>query len=436
MRKKVCFFTFAFMIMLLLGGCGTRTLDQMYSLPRRSAQNNNLRDAVETAMAGLVYAAPVSGENQEPVQSADLDGDGNEEYLVFAKGENSDSLQILLFKQLEDKKYELWESIACKGTNYEQIQYAAIDDKPGNELIVGTRINDKITKTVSLYSFGTGQTDKIKSIIYQKYTICDLNQDGMYELMVIQNGGAEAGNGTVRLYNYTDGSVVGSAEAKLSASPDQIRRIAVNQLSSGEPAVYVASSGNEETVITDIYALKENAFTNVSLSSEYGTSMQTLRNDFVYAEDIDSDGILELPSLMTMMYNTTEQNMIRWYSMDIDGVETNKCFTFHNFVDGWYIELNSDWTDRFAAERDGSIYTFYMWNNSYGSAVPVFTVYAFSGKDRDTQADAQNRFALYRGEDVVYAAKLESASAIYGINESYLESAFHLIRQDWKTAVS
>ena len=31
---------------------------------------------------------------------------------------------------------------------------------------------------------------------------------------------------------------------------------------------------------------------------------------------------------------------------------------------------------------------------------------------------------------------LESGSAIYGITESYLQSAFHLIRQEWKTAES
>ena len=77
-----------------------------------------------------------------------------------------------------------------------------------------------------------------------------------------------------------------------------------------------------------------------------------------------------------------------------------------------------------------------MWNKSYGTAVPVFTVFTLTGKDRDMQAQAQNRFPLYRGEDVVYAAKLESGSAIYGMTENYLRSNFHLIRQDWTTSES
>ena len=436
MKKRILVPVCAVFLALLLTGCGARTIDEMYCLPRRSERNNNLRTAIEASMSGRVYAAPVSGSNQESVQTADLDGDGKEEYVVFTKVLEDDSLQILLFNQLEDEKYELWETIVCKGASFEQVQYADIDDKPGCELIVGTQLNEKVTRTVSLYSFASGQTTKIKSMIYIKFVVCDLDSNGRSELMVIQNGEAEADSGSVRLYSYSDGNVVGSVEAKLSVSPEHIRRIAVNKLDSGEPAVYVASASNENAVITDIFALRDETFSNISQSTDLGTSMQTLRNYFIYAEDLNIDGILELPSLLSMMYNTTEQNLIRWFTIDINGRETDKLYTFHNIEDGWYIQLDGQWIDRFAAEKNETIYSFYMWNNSYGTAVPVFTVYTLTGKDRDIQAQEQNRFPLYRGEDVVYAAKLESGSAIYGMTESYLRSNFHLIRQDWKMTES
>ena len=436
MKKRILLPVCVFLLTLLLTGCATRTIDEMYCLPRRSERNNNLRYAIETSMTGRVYSAPVSGANQESVQTADLDGDGKEEYLVFAKVLQDDSLQILLFNQLEEESYELWETIDCKGSSFEQVQYAQIDDKPGCELIVGTQLNEKVTRTVSLFSFGSGQTDKIKSMIYIKFVVCDLDSNGRSELMVIQNGEAEADSGSVRLYSFTDGNVVGSVEAKLSVSPEHIRRIAVNKLDSGEQAVYVASACNETAVITDIFALREGAFANISQSSDLGTSMQTLRNYFIYAEDLNNDGVLELPSLVSMMYNTTEQNLIRWFTVDINGRETDRLYTFHNIQDGWYLQLEGEWIDRFAAEKNETTYTFYMWNNSYGTAVPVFTVYSLTGKDRDMQAQAQNRFPLYRGEDVVYAAKLESGSAIYGMTETYLRENFHLIRQDWKTTES
>lgn len=64
MKKRIVVLVCA-LLLTLLAGCGAKTIDQMYSLPRRSERNYNLRSAIESAMTGRVYAAPVSGANQE-----------------------------------------------------------------------------------------------------------------------------------------------------------------------------------------------------------------------------------------------------------------------------------------------------------------------------------------------------------------------------------
>ena len=83
-------------------------------------------------------------------------------------------------------------------------------------------------------------------------------------------------------------------------------------------------------------------------------------------------------------------------------------------------------------EQDGNTCTFYIWNEGYGEAQAVFSVYALTGQNRDSQAGEQNRFALYRGETVVYAAKLEVQSAAYGITQELLSSSFRLMGMDLK----
>ena len=57
--------------------------------------------------------------------------------------------------------------------------------------------------------------------------------------------------------------------------------------------MYVASSADGKTIITDIFAIKSGEFTNISFSNESGTSVRTLRNYYVYADDIDMDGVVE-----------------------------------------------------------------------------------------------------------------------------------------------
>lgn len=425
------------LLVLLLCGCGGRTVVEMYSLPKRSPEYRSLQAVIDSAMGSLSYAAPVSGENRQSVQMADLDGDGVEEYIIFAKGTSENPLQILIVRQTGEKKYEFLEAIDCRGASFEQVQYRDVDGCPGVEMVVGRRINDQVTRIASIYSFASGRAEQIISTIYTRFITCDLDGDGSSELLVIRNGDDAASNAVAVLYSYRNGAMERSVETSLSEKTDQIKRITHNRLGDGVPAVYIASAVNDSAVITDILTLKESVLTNISLSSDWGTSMQTMRNYYVYAEDIDGDGTLELPSLIPMRNidanPNMEQNLIRWYSMDSNGEETDKLFTFHNFASGWYMELGSNWVSRVAVENAGDACTFYLWNETYGEAMAVFTVYSMTGRDRDIQAGTQNRFALYRGENTVFAGKLEAASAINGITEEYLVKSFRLIRQDTKT---
>ena len=88
--------------------------------------------------------------------------------------------------------------------------------------------------------------------------------------------------------------------------------------------------------------------------------------------------------------------------------------------------------ERMAVEKKGSSYTFYIWDEQNESAAPLFTVYSFTGKDREQLSTDNNRFPLYRGENVVYAGKLEVGSGIYGITQESLTKDFSLIGVDWK----
>lgn len=72
---------------LLLSGCFVKTVDELYTLPRHSDEYDRLELAIDAVLSGqsAAYSAPVSGPNQQSVQLADLDGDGQEEAIAFLK---------------------------------------------------------------------------------------------------------------------------------------------------------------------------------------------------------------------------------------------------------------------------------------------------------------------------------------------------------------
>lgn len=437
MKKKMLILTML-LTALLLSGCTMRTVEEMYTPPKRSEEYKELQSAIDTAMYGLTFSSPQSGENQQTVQMADLDGDGTDEFLVFAKGASEKPLQVLIFKQDDEGKVRTLDTIGSIGLAFEQVEYVEFDENPGCELVVGIQVSDQVMRSVAVYTFVNGDAELILLNSYSKFLTCDLDVNGRRELMVFRPGEAETERGMAVLYSSRNGQIERSVETELSEPPTQIRRILTGKLEGGVPAVFVASSANENEIVTDIFALIDGRLTNISFSSEADTSIRTLRNFYVYADDIDDDGVIELPSLITMKpisewRDEDQKFLLRWFSLDTEGWEMDKLFTYHNYVGGWYIQLDSTWASRVSVEQENGTYTFYVWNESYDQATELFTLYVFTGASRDEDAAKDGRFALYRAEGVAYGAKLASGATGYELTEAQLLECFRLIRQDWQT---
>ena len=436
MKQKFIILGLLLAALTLLSGCMS-TLDQMYCLPKRSEDAQNLQSSIDDAMLSLDYCAPVSGENRQTVQTADLDGDGDMEYLVFAKGSSEKPLKILIFA-LEGERYVHRATLDSNGTAFHQVEYVQMDGHAGMELVVGRQVSDQVLGSVSVYSFDGTQMQRLMSTNYTKFLTCDMDSDGKKELMILRSGHTGTDNGVAELYRVVDGAMERSNEASMSEPTDHLKRIIVGKLQDGEPAVYVASTVGEKAIITDVFALVDGVFRNVSFSNESGTSVQTLRNYYVYAVDIDGDGVVELPNLINMKSMdsaraTERQYLIRWYAMRLDGTEVDKQFTFHNYVGGWYFHLEQELVSRVTVVQTGQAHEFYIWDAGFTNAEKILTIYALTGPDREAQAVENGGFLLQRTESVVYSGVLENRAYDFEITRDVVVDGFHLIQQEWKT---
>ena len=429
-RKRI--WIAAALALMMLSGCSIRTLDQLYQVPKRSDEFNNLQAAIDKNLGSREYCAPLSGDNLQAVQMADLDGDGVQEYLLFTRGDTEKPLQILIFK-LQAEEYILSDTIESHGADFDVVQYARFDDRPGYELIVGCQISQQISRSVNVYSLVDGKAQSLLSANYTKFLSCDFNSDQRSELMVLRPGESDEANGLAELYLYQNGTVERSRQLPLSESAQRLKRVETGLLESGEPAVYVDSAVGDIAVVTDVFTMIGGEFVNV-----ISDKLSTVREAYVYAEDIDSDGVVELPAVMTMRPpygpgSSSMQRLVRWYAVNADGVACVKQHTFHNFYAGWYMILDSRWAERVAVVQQGNAYIFSVWNEEQTRADTIFTVYAITGTDRKEQAQADGRFALGEDDTVLYAAYLEANAADYQLTEEIIIDQFHLIHQDWKT---
>lgn len=417
--------------LLLLTGCSLRTLDDLYQVPKRSDDFNDLQSAIDKNLGNLEYCAPLNGENLQTVQMADLDGDGVQEYLLFARGSQEKPLRILIFA-LKNGEYVLMDTIESHGTAFDLVEYARMDDNPGYELIVGCQISQDVARSVSVYSLRQGKAVSLMSANYTKFITCDLVADDRSELMVLRPGESDEDNGLAELYRFSDGNLARSDQIGLSASADRLKRIELGQLQDGMAAVYVDMAEGSGSVISDVFTVVNDEFINVTAAGE-----TTGRDEYIYAEDIDGDGVVELPRIMDMrpFANTQTspmQHLICWYALTSTGQRVEKLYTYHNLQGGWYLTLNSSMADRVSVGRLGGTYTFQIWNNDFTDAQKVLTIYVLSGSDRKELAAMDNRFAIYEDDSTVYAGQLEEDAEQLGITEEQILQSFHLIHQDWK----
>ncbi len=420
---------------LLLSGCTMPTIDQMYCIPRRSEEYNNLQSAMDAAMDGLEYCAPVSGENQQTVQMADLDGDGIREYLLFAKGAAAQPLRILIFRNINGD-YVHADTIKSNGLEFDQVEYIKMDDSSSTMLVVGRKLSDQVIRTLSVYAFTQNGIEQLVTTNYRKFLPTDFDRNGISELFVLRPGSTEADNGIAEVYAVQNGVMERSNEVSMSQPVDKLKRIIAGKLHGDIPGVFTASTVGDSAIITDIFAVEDGLLTNVTTSNAAGTGVQTMRNYYVYADDIDNDGVVELPDLLTPATTNEavgEHDLILWYAMNISGEKVNKMFTYHNFVGGWYLRLDSAWADAVTVSNVGNRYEFFIWDKDSQISQRVLTIYVSAGQSQENYEGQNGDFVLLKTESITYSASLDDVAQEYEITKKFVTDGFHLIREDWKT---
>lgn len=426
MRRGIKMAISVMLLSVLLSGCGLRTVGEMYCLPRRSAEFRELQTAIDAVMTDLEYSAPRAGENRQTVQAADLDGDGENEYLLFAKSGDEKPLRILVFGKTESG-YRLLQTIENSGSAFDRVEYVQLDDRAGVEAVIGCQISNQVRRTLSVYGFEENRAELLMSTGYSGFLTADLDGCGRGELVILSPGAAETDPASVALCCFTQGKIQKLGEIPLSASADCVNRLAVGTLQSGESAVF-AESIVGQTLVTDVLAYRNGEFFSVLPAGEMGSGAG--RTCPVYADDIDGDGVTEIPAPVPGQNADTTRQVIRWFALTAGGKVVDKLFAFHQLDEGWYLQLEGALAYRLRTAREGDS-TLFSVQDDQQQDVPLFTVYALTGSERERDAVLEGRFVLYRGENVVYAAALESGAAAAGITREKLCDGFHLNHTDW-----
>lgn len=434
--KRIILFVLLVTLLVSLSGCFLEPAENLYAIPKQSSDYYELQSAIEKAMPeGAAYCPPTAGENQQAVQLADLDGDGKDEAIVYLKTSGTAPLSVCVFGKREGK-YTLIAKVDFSGSSFDHVEYVQIDGAAGNELVVGRQISDQVAQTLGVYALRGDALQELLTANYSEFITTDLDEDGNRDLVLLRADTEQIG--VAEYYHWKDDQLLREREASMTAAVTAVRRIITGKMCESVPAVFVASEFGEGTIVTDIFGLRSGEFTNLTLTDENATGVKTVRDYYVYSNDIDSDGLIELPHLIAMREikddeTSKNRSLICWYNLQPDGTERFKCLTYHNYSMGWYLEIPQAWETRLAVSRAavyGTTLGYRFLLAEENGAKELFSLTAVGSDDAATMLQEGTWQKLTEKGDMVYLCAITDTARL---NFETLRSMFHFIRVDWKT---
>ena len=432
------------LLLLCASGCGfSFSPEELYSLPQLPAEYTELNSCLNQVIeGGAEYAAPVSGSNIQPVQLEDLDGDGAQEAVAFFRNSADEKpLKIYIFTPKDDT-YEQAAVIEGTGTSIYIRADEDVDKRRQIQRGVRARVGPDM-QALSVYTLRSGQPEElIQGTSYVRYAVNDLNQDGLWELVVLRAD--EENNGIADYYCWQEGEFQLRTSARITSTMAELSqqgKVRSGVLQDETPALFVTGVEESAWMATDILAVKNGELVNILLSDVTGVSSEIAPFCSLYPEDINGDGVTEVPhpESIPAWGNVAEEpcRRIDWYAYASDGTKTLAMSTYHNVDDGWYLCLPDSWRDRILITRtagaEASTVTFSIQGDGTEPPRDFLRITKLTGSNREIQATRAGRIILRRQPEIIYTAELLEANSgwEYGLTEDEVREAFNLITTEW-----
>ncbi len=420
----------------VLSGCTVfdSSVEQLFTLPRMAPEYTGLSQQLDSLISqGYEYASPSGGRNIQSVQMVDLEDDGRQEALVFLRRSADEKpLKIMVYRLDGDDSYSLLCTIESSGTAVDSVYYQDLNGDGRQELIVGWRISADV-QTLAAYSIEP-EPVALMSCGYSRFSIQDLNGDGAPSLLVIRADG-ELGP-VAEFYGWQEEQMGVSYRCRLSSSMTALNRgsVVTGMADRDTPAVFITGVDTTSMAVTDILIYRPEAgLVNVALDKTSGVSAAVYPYRQLAPQDIDGDGVTEIPCPLGDSAAEQTDGLVSWMSWQSDGRFQQTAKTYHSLSSGWYFTIPASWWSWEVDAVTGGIQNeSQMTLRINGDS--VLTIYTITGENRDNRSRMGSRIVLRRQATTVYAGEVYEIAPYYGMDEDLLRRSFSLILGTWNNS--
>ena len=429
----------------LLSGCTMlNSGDDLLQQPKPPESYLLLQSKLSELEASMTPISPQSGQYRNTVTFEDLNGDGSDEAIATMCSKKSGKIHAYVF-QLIDDEYQQIGHISGQGSAIGSLAFPSLGvDQLEKGMIITWNLSNSLEQGMTVCAIQDGEMRALRDLEYTDYTVCDLDEDGADELFTLNY--MDSGK-TANVYNYN--SQKGKLELLSQAAATQDIQspvsITTGRLASGETAVFVDNKYETDNGMqTDVYVLEKKKREGTSKTQErlqnlaLTTELSTYRSvALYYSEDIDSDGCVEVPQLVSPPESDGESQgsiwYVDWYQFTLEGdmIPKQVATTYISLNEEWKLFLPDGWQDHVAVHvASDSDISQTLFLDAETDEV-LLTIYVYAEKDRDRISQIGGITELGGSNSRCYAMRVENAESAYAITESTARSSFAQVHSDW-----
>lgn len=327
MRKIIAVILVA-IVCLTLSGCDFHiaSVDSLMRPPKLSGDSSLLQEAFENSVnysESVIMKTPMSGDNRSSYLFYDLDNDNKQEAFVFYSNPAvEDVAYVSTFKKIDDN-WSCISNIKGRGTDIYEVNFADINGDSVKELVISwnstsqpelanfSDFGSSRNRTMTIYSYNGSALTLIKTEVFTKAFIDDLNGDNADELFVLNIDLSNQTKTTVgRIISFNSAYEIVNEEEFTMTGMVEILSIVTDNYFSADGAhtrLYIDGLISETGVLTEVIDISHSDFeiTLPLYESNISDAPLTLRDVRTSSQDIDNDGIIEIPTLETLISGTS-----------------------------------------------------------------------------------------------------------------------------------
>lgn len=357
----------------VLSGCAmSQGIDQLLRPPRLSEEQAAISAALQERVGkDIKLKYPRSGEYRSAVIIADIDEEPSKEAIVFYEKTGLGGEGIVRMNILDQKEDGKWVSVFDQsggGTDVERVLLPRLGDGTKTTLIVGYRVKARTEKQMRAYQYENQNLSLLYSDSYAAAEVVDLDSDGENELVTITANTSDRPAMASLLKLDSEGFWLAS-QIGLDDTVEMYTNIILGNVKENTPALFVDAAKGDGTIQTQVLYCLEGQIKNPLLLNPVDMHA-TSRPAGYPSEDIDHDGIVEIPTLSPapgyeILDSEQQLYFTDWWVFDRYGL-SKKNTGYYNRNDGYCFMLPSRWQGMVTAKADtvSDEVVFYQFNGS------------------------------------------------------------------------